>query len=484
MTHDLILRNATIIDGTGGPRLRGDVAIDGDRISMVGDLSADAGRETVDLTGRALAPGFIDAHTHDDGALLTTRTMIPKISQGVTTVVIGNCGISLAPLTLSSHPPPPFTLLGGHENFRFASLAAYIDELKRLGIAVNAVPFVGHTTLRKCAMTSLTRAANDTEIGVMQDEVDKAMRAGAFGLSTGLDYDAAVASSTAEVKALAKVAAKFGGIYATHTRNYFDHMESALEEAIDIAAGTGSRLIISHHQVTGRQNFGKSAATLKRFDRARHGIPLAFDAYPYAASSTVLRLDRCDKGLRIMITWSKTHPELSNHDLADIAKMWNCSEHQAAMRLLPAGAVYFQLEEQDVRNILTDPHCMIGSDGLPHDQHPHPRLWGTFGRVLGHYSRDLGLFSLETAVHRMTGLTALEFGITDRGIIAAGAFADIVVFDPDTIIDRATYESPAQPCAGIERVLVNGTVVWQNGGSTNARPGRVLSPRRIHQSAS
>jgi N-acyl-D-amino-acid deacylase len=146
------------------------------------------------------------------------------------------------------------------------------------------------------------------------------------------------------------------------------------------------------------------------------------------------------------------------------------------VRLLPAGAVYFQLDEQDVRQILTDPHCMIGSDGLPHDQHPHPRLWGTFGRVLGHYSRDIGLFSLETAVHRMTGLTACEFGIQDRGIIAAGAYADLVVFDPDTIIDRATFDAPARPCAGIDRVLVNGAVVWQDGGRTNARPGRVLSP--------
>ena len=474
MRHDLIIYGGTVVDGSGSMRFAADVGIAGGLITAIGDLARDNADTRIDATGKIVAPGFIDVHTHDDGALLVVDGMDPKISQGVTTVVAGNCGISLAPLLLDRTPPPPLTLVGGRENFRFDRFADYVAELERLGTATNAALLVGHTTLRQRAMPTLDRAANGEEIALMEKEVRAAMAEGAFGLSTGLDYAPAVASSTEEVKVLARAAADLGGIYVTHTRNYFDKLEDALEEAFDIAAEADTKLVISHHQATGRENFGKSRPTLARIDQMRETLDVALDCYPYAASSTVLKLERCDIGLRVLITWSDPHPEMANREISDIASEWNCSEREAARRLLPAGAVYFQLDESDVQQILAYPQTMIGSDGLPHDKHPHPRLWGTFPRVLGHYSRDLGLFPLEEAVFKMSGLPAREFGLSGRGTLAAGNFADIAIFDPNEVLDRATYEEPIRASAGIEHVLVNGQTVWSEGRSTGLRPGKVL----------
>ena len=476
MPYDLVIRHATLISGDGSARFEADLAVAGDRIAAIGVLDDVRGALEIDASSKIVAPGFIDVHTHDDGALLAPHGMDPKISQGVTTVIAGNCGVSLAPLLLDRTPPPPFTLVGGQENFRFDRFADYVAELRQRGIATNAALLVGHTTLRQRVMPITDRPANDAETVLMQEAVAQAMAEGAFGLSTGLDYPPAVNSSTEEVKALAATAARLGGPYVTHTRNYFETMDEAIEEAIDIADHAGGKLFISHHQCTGRANFGKSGPSLKRIDQARETMDIGMDVYPYAASSTVLRLERCDTGLKILITWSDPHPEMARRELSDIAREWNCSEREAGQRLLPAGAVYFQLDETDVRNIIAHPRTMIGSDGLPHDIHPHPRLWGTFPRVLGHYARDVGLFSLEEAVHRMTGLPAREFGIDRRGVLAEGNFADLVIFDPATIIDTATFEEPRQPAAGIEHVFVNGISVWRDGKATGALPGMVLKP--------
>jgi N-acyl-D-amino-acid deacylase len=476
MPYDLIIRGATLISGDGSARFEADLAVSANRIAAIGRLGDEHGAEEIDATGKIVAPGFIDVHTHDDGALLAPHGMDPKISQGVTTVVAGNCGVSLAPLLLDSTPPPPFTLVGGQDNFRFDRFADYVAELGALGIATNAALLVGHTTLRQRVMPVTDRPANDAETALMQQALAQAMAEGAFGLSTGLDYPPAVNSSTEEVKVLAATAARLGGPYVTHTRNYFEAMDEAIEEAIDIADHAGGKLVISHHQCTGRANFGKSGPSLQRIDRARQTMDIGMDVYPYAASSTVLRLERCDTGLKILVTWSDPHPEMARRELSDIAREWNCSEREAGERLLPAGAVYFQLDEADVRAIIAHPRTMIGSDGLPHDIHPHPRLWGTFPRVLGHYARDVGLFSLEEAIFRMTGLPAREFGIRERGTLAEGNFADVVIFDPVTIIDTATFDEPRQPAAGIDLVLVNGVPVWRTGKPTGARPGTVLKP--------
>jgi N-acyl-D-aspartate/D-glutamate deacylase len=227
--------------------------------------------------------------------------------------------------------------------------------------------------------------------------------------------------------------------------------------------------VISHHKCAQPENWGRSRETLPRIAAAAQRQTVGLDAYPYAAGSTVLYPAEARDDVRIMITWSSPHPEVSGRDLADIAKAWGCSQREAGERLLPAGAIYFQMDEADVRAILAFPLTMIGSDGLPHDKHPHPRLWGTFPRVLGHYVRDIRLFSLEHAIHKMTGLTAARFGLAGRGTLREGNAADLVLFDAERIKDTATYEQPVQAAEGITAVFVNG-----QRASDGAGAGRLL----------
>ncbi len=226
------------------------------------------------------------------------------------------------------------------------------------------------------------------------------------------------------------------------------------------------------------ENWGRSRETLAMIAEAARRQPVSLDAYPYTAGSTILDPAKLRDDVRTLVTWSTPHPEMGGRDLADIARDWGCSAVEAARRLLPAGAIYFQMDEGDVRAILSFPLTMIGSDGLPHDSHPHPRLWGTFPRVLGHYARDLGLFSLEEAVHKMTGLTASRFGLAGRGLLREGHAADLVVFDPARIRDMATYETPTRPAEGIAWVIVNGVVAWHPGADQVMRAGRLLSAPR------
>jgi N-acyl-D-amino-acid deacylase len=234
-------------------------------------------------------------------------------------------------------------------------------------------------------------------------------------------------------------------------------------------------VVLSHHKVAGRANHGRSGETLAQVAAAQKRQRIALDAYPYVAGSTVLLPEDVeDRDGRIMVAWSIPHPEMAGRDLEDVAAEWGIAPRAAVERLMPAGGIFFLMDEADVRRILAFPETMIGSDGLPHDAHPHPRLWGAFARVLGHYARDVGLFPLEDAVRRMTSLPAANFGLKDRGEVRAGAFADLVVFDPTTIVDTATFETPIKPAAGIELVMVNGAPVWQGGKATGATPGRVL----------
>jgi N-acyl-D-amino-acid deacylase len=233
-------------------------------------------------------------------------------------------------------------------------------------------------------------------------------------------------------------------------------------------------VVISHHKCAGKANHGRSPETLALIERRRGEQPVGLDCYPYIASSTVLRSDRLEQSSRVIVTWSKPHPEFSGVDLEDVAKRLGMTRAAAAEAIRPAGAVYFMLDERDVQRILKFDDTMIGSDGLPHDAKPHPRLWGTFPRVLGHYARELKLFSLETAVYKMTGLTAAKFGLAGRGVLKPGAHADITLFDADTIIDAADFKESTRPAVGIEAVIVNGVPVWRGGKPTGARPGRVL----------
>jgi N-acyl-D-amino-acid deacylase len=476
--YDLLIRNGTIIDGTGAPRYTADVAVDGGRIAQVGRLEQARADSEIDASGKVVAPGFIDAHTHDDRLLLSGPDMAPKVSQGVTTVVAGNCGISLAPAPAGMSKPitPPLDLLDEEGAwFRFPTFAAYVEELGRRPAATNCALLVGHTSLRVVTLDDVRQPATAAQIGRMRELAREALAAGAIGISTGLYYEPAAAAPTEEVIEVCRPLREFGALYCTHMRNEAERVLESLEESFRIGREVGAPVVISHHKVNGAPNHGRSRETLALIAQHLRGQEIGLDCYPYIASSTMLSADRADVATRVVVTWSKPHPEYAGRELAEIAAEMGLPQDRAVDRLVPAGGIYFSMDEADVQRILAFAPTMIGSDGLPHDAFPHPRLWATFPRVLGHYSRDLGLFSLEQAVHKMTGLTASTFGLPDRGVLGAGAWADITIFDPETVAEAATFQQPIAPSHGIDTVMVNGQVVWREGKSTGARPGRVLS---------
>lgn len=475
---DLLIRNATVIDGTGADRYTADIGINADRIVKVGNLAGCAGKKEIDLKGYVAAPGFIDAHTHDDRLMLSNPEMTPKVSQGVTTIIGGNCGVSLAPMPRPIPDPvtPPLNLLDDEGKwFRFRSFKEYLDALKAEPATTNRAMLVGHTTLRVATMDDLEQPANAKQIQAMQELVVEAMQAGAIGVSTGLFYEPAVAAPTEEVIEICKPLKKYNGLYCTHMRDEADGVMDSLEETFRIGREVGVPVVISHHKVIGQKNYGRSDETLEFIRKSMTMQPICLDCYPYTAGSTVLSSSRASTSARVIVTWSKRLPQYAGQDLDKIAAQMGVSQDDAIERLLPAGAIYFRMDEGDVQKILQFAPTMIGSDGLPHDASPHPRLWSTFPRVLGHYRRSLGLFSLETAVHKMTGLTAVNFGLADRGVIKEGAFADLTLFDEETVDEVANYENPIALAKGIHTVIVNGDIVWNDGKATGARPGRVLS---------
>ena len=478
--HDLIFRAATVIDGTGAARLTADVAVTGDRIAAMGDLSAASADREIDAAGKVLAPGFIDAHTHDDRAVLCgPACMTCKMSQGVTTVVVGNCGISLSPVRMGRRPPPPLDLLGDESWWTFDSFGDYAARLAADPAPVNTVALIGHMSLRVEAMGGDTqRAATDGEAERMRRRLAAALAEGASGFSTGLYYPPNIEAPTEEVIAVAAALRDVGGLYVTHMRDEADGVVASIEETLRIGREAGAPVVISHHKCSMPENFGRSVETLPRIAEAARRQQVAFDVYPYAAGSTVLIPDRLRADVPVQVTWSVPHPDQAGRMLDDIARDWAITPRAAAERLLPAGAIFFQMHEDDVRRILADPLAMIGSDGLPHDAYPHPRLWGTFPRVLGHYARDLGLFSLEAAVRKMTGHTASVFGLTDRGTIRPGAYADLVLFDPAAVRDAADFDAPTRPAEGILGTWVNGQAAFAQGAATAARAGRLVTRGR------
>jgi N-acyl-D-amino-acid deacylase len=478
---DLIVRDAVIFDGTGASRFNGDVGVSGDRIVAVGDLGAASAEREVLAGGRALAPGFIDAHTHDDRAVLCGPScMLCKMSQGATTVVIGNCGISLSPVRMKSRPVPPLDLLGDQSWFSFGSFGEYAERLANDPPVVNTYALIGHMSLRVEAMAGDTqRAASEREAMQMQQRLADALAEGASGFSTGLYYPPNMMAPTDEVIAVAEALRAAGGIYVTHMRDEARDVLLSIEETLKIGRAVDAPVVISHHKCSMPENFGRSVETLPFIDEGAKHQQVDFDVYPYPAGSTVLMPERVREDVPVRITWSVPHPEMAGRLLADLAHEWGLSLKQAAEQLTPAGGIFYQMDEADVRRIMAHPRAMIGSDGLPHDSFPHPRLWGTFPRVLGHYSRDLGLFSLEQAVHKMTGRTASVFGMVDRGVIRVGAYADLVLFDPATVRDAATYEEPAKVSDGIVETWVNGRSAYVYGkGATDARAGRLVSRNR------
>lgn len=485
---DTLIRNAQIVDGSGDASRIGDVAIEGDRIRALGPCLSHTAGTVIDATGYVLAPGFIDSHTHDDISVVRTPQMLPKLSQGVTTVIVGNCGISASPARLRGEPPDPMNLLGDAAEFCYPTFDRYLAALAAARPGVNVGVLVGHTALRNNHMDRLDRSATDAEIDAMRAELEEALAGGALGLSSGLAYLSANAASTEEMIGVAKPLAAAGAVYATHMRSEGEAILGAMEEAFLIGRRCGAPVIVSHLKCAGIDNWGRSGEVLGALEGAREGQPVGCDCYPYAAGSSTLDLRQVDERVALTITWSRPWPEMAGRDLAEIAAVWGVDAMAAARRLQPAGAIYHSIAEEDVRRILQHPATMIGSDGLPNDPRPHPRLWGTFPRVLGFYRRDLALFSLPEAVRKMTSLPAGRFGLEGRGLIREGCFADLVLFDPETIQDTATYAHPVSPAEGIAGVWVNGVRSYPiDAASTDAaggqRGGRFLpgmrKPRQV-----
>jgi N-acyl-D-aspartate/D-glutamate deacylase len=487
MAADYTIRNATIVDGSGEPGYTGDVSIEGDRIVAVGK-GQPADTET-DGTGLVVAPGFVDTHSHDDGAFIRYPGMEFKLAQGVTTDVSGNCGFSAAPNVPGETPP-------GGSALRFPGpwedLDGYFAECQARGPAINNMMLIGHNTIRGWVMGNERREPTSEELAKMRAMVERGMEQGACGFSTGLIYEPGRYSQTPEVVELATVAANFGGLYATHMRNEGDHLLDAIEETLDIGRRAGCPVHISHHKAAGRANWGRCKESLERIDRAiADGQEATLDIYPYVAGSGPMhqyfRLDNISMELAeaIRIASCPDHPDWEGRMLKDIAADEGIALDEAVRRAItgPRGTeticIQFTMDEQDVETNLRHPRVMIGSDGIPNlNGSPHPRLFGTFPRVLGRYVRERRILPLEDAVRRMTSLPCERFGIADRGFVREGLVADLVVFNPDTVIDRATWDKPKVEPEGVERVFVSGKLAYDRGKHTGAGAGKMLRYRR------
>ncbi|ARV19930.1 D-aminoacylase [Curvibacter sp. AEP1-3] len=481
MTRATLLANGKVVDGTGAPWRNGDVLLSGDRILAIAPpgqidphILVKLGEyDRFDCSNKVIAPGFIDVHTHDDAAVLDDPNMLPKLSQGITTVIVGNCGISLAPIVTQT-PNAPLSLLGRLQ-FRHGSMSDYALAVNTAKPAVNVAALMGHTALRMRHMSDLRQPATEAERVAMSVDMQEAMDAGALGLSSGIFYNEAYAADVDELVAVASVAARNGGVYATHIRDELAGILPALQEAAQTAKHAGLPLVISHHKCAGPANWGRTRETLPLIEQLAMEQEIGIDVYPYTAGSTVLREDLVDGIIDILITGSQPYPGMGGRYLADIAREWGVSQQEAAVRLKPGGACYFQMREDDVERVITHPLSMIGSDGLPHDERPHPRLWGAFPRVLASYWREKGLLQLEEAIHKMTGLSARRFRLGERGVLDAGRIADVVVFDPGHVRDLATFEHPKQFSEGIEQVWVNGVLSYTSSGrGTGVRAGRFV----------
>ncbi len=509
------ITDVLVFDGTGQPGVRGDVVIAGSTIAHVADAGSSTADHVIDGSGLAVAPGFIDVHTHDDFAAMVHPDMAFKNRGGVTTCIVGNCGFSAAPrdprlaFASSMHP--------GHDIPDFDGFAGYVDYLDDNPPGVNIGVLAGHGSIRAAV---LGREANDperqpsaAEMADMAAVLAEALDAGALGLSSGLVYEPGKYASTDELVALASAMAGSGALYASHIRDEGDHLVDAVAEAIEIGRRAGVAVQISHHKAAGSANWGKVGESLALIEAAQaSGQAVHADQYPYTAGSTTLESvlynyaivddrhnyaivdDRHNyaisdepastggatlAGSALVVASCDGHPEWEGRSMADLARRFETSAAEAARRVLDAAptatAILHMMDEADVQAVLAHPSTIIGSDGLPTiDGKPHPRLYNTFARVLGHYARDLDVLPMAEAVARMTGRSADVFGLTDRGYIRPGLAADLVVFDPTLIIDRGTFSDPNRFPDGIVHVLVNGKQVVADSEPTGARPGRVL----------
>ncbi len=484
--YDLLIRGGTVIDGTGAPAAGADIAVREGRIAAVGEAPAPAAR-VIEARGLTVAPGFIDVHAHDDATVIVGPNVDFKVMQGVTTDVVGNCGVGMAPAGgafQAFFQAGVGNVLGPAPEITWRTFGEYMDAVEAARPALNVACLVPHGVVRFAAMGLELRPPEPHELATMREHVQEAMEAGAVGLSTGLIYPPGAFAQTPELVELAKAAAEVGGLYASHIRDEGSRLLDAVGEAIDVGRRAGLPVQISHFKAAGRDNWGRTKDSLRLTDQARaKGVDVTFDAYPYTAASTLLwavaHVMQTEDADTVMVAMVRERREYEGKTIAQIAEMLNLPVADALSRLLQeergAVAIIFGMDEGDVRRVLKHELCMIGSDGLPSEGgKPHPRLYGTFPRVLARYVREEGLLTLEEAVHKMTGLPARRFGLERRGELKEGWCADIVVFDPQAVADTATYEEPRQHPRGIEYVVVNGQVVAEKGKQTKARPGWVL----------
>lgn len=486
MSFDLSIRDALLVDGSGEKPRVTDVHIEADRIALVGP--GKPGKRELDARGRALAPGFIDVHAHDDAALIATPDMGFKLQQGVTSVVIGNCGFSLAPTLASGAEPPGNASLFPGFTRRFAQLSDYAAALAEAAPAVNAISLVGHNAIRARVMGEEERAPTGEEVAAMRALLAQALEQGACGFSTGLIYRPGRVATPEEIVEIARPLAEHGALYATHMRSEGDRLLESVAETIAVARAVGCRAQISHHKSGGKRNWGKVKASLAHVDAANGaGADVTLDAYPYIAGSGPMieyfDLSNIDLVLAeaIQIASCPARPDYDGRRLTEIAASEGCDLAAVVRNVLtlPGAertvAITFVMAEADVEENVRHPKVMIGSDGLPNpDGRPHPRLYGTFPRVLGEYARKRGLLTLEAAIHKITRLPAERFGLARRGRVEAGFYADLVLFDPEQVTDRATFTDPKRAPSGIAWVMVNGQISCEAGSPLDARAGRFL----------
>ena len=531
MAWSLLIRGGSVVDGSGAPARRADVAVEGDRIAAVAPSLAGEAARVVDATGKVVAPGFIDMHSHSDLFYFACPSAESKIRQGVTTEVVGMCSFSQAPVRPEQQALVKGWVggIGWMPDLKWESFGQYLDALRGIRPAVNVVHFVGHGALRIAAMGFDARPAEAGEIKTMERHLGEALDAGAWGFSTGLVYPPSSYADTREIIALARAMAPRGGQYSSHIRGESAMLLDSIAEAIRIGEEGGVRVEISHVKASGRENWPKLDAALRMLDDARaRGVDVAGDVYPYNAGSTKMDnlmpawaheggisklLERlADPKVRRRIAdeclvdgerWGTVSQggvgfdqifiaacrrrELEGLNLAELARQSGQPPAEALMNLLleqqcTVSMVSFSQSIENVAKVLAHPALTIGSDSIPLFEgegdkpgKPHPRSYGTFPRVLSEYARERRLFSLETAVNKMTGLPAQRLGLRDRGLVQPGYVADLTVFDPRTVKDESTYPDPHRYPSGIPLVVVNGAVAVDDGRVT-ARAGRVLAP--------
>jgi N-acyl-D-amino-acid deacylase len=529
----LLIRGGTVVDGSGAPARAADVAVEGERIAAVAPRLSGAADRVVDATGQVVTPGFIDMHSHSDLFYFGCPSAESKVRQGVTTEVVGMCSFSQAPLRPEQRDIVRGWAggIGASLDLKAETFAQYLDALRAIRPSVNVAHFVGHGALRIAAMGFEARPAGADDLEAMQRLLGEALDAGAFGFSSGLVYAPSAYSNTAELVALAKSMASRGGYYFSHIRGESSMLLDSITEAIRIGEEGGVGVQISHVKASGKENWPKIDAALRLFETARaRGVDVLGDVYPYNAGSTKLDnmmpawahdggigklLERlADRAVRRRIVeeclidgerWGTISQggigfdqvfiatcrrrELEGLNLAQIARQAGQPPAEVLMNLLldeqcTIGMVSFSQSIDNVAKVLAHPALMIGSDSIPlyegegdRPGKPHPRTYGTFPRVLGEYARERKLFSLETAVHKMTGMAAGRIGLRERGLVQPGYFADLTVLDPATVRDESTYAEPHRYPTGIPYVVVNGAIVVDAGRMGAARPGRVLTPK-------